>query len=42
VNPWIAVGIYVLVAIMWLVPHRRIEGMPAEKQGLTLMSLGPA
>ena len=25
VNPWIAVGLYMLVAIMWLVPDRRIE-----------------
>ena len=26
VNPWIAYGIYVMVAVMWLVPDRRIEG----------------
>jgi uncharacterized membrane protein len=25
VNPWIAIGLYVLVAIIWLVPDRRIE-----------------
>ena len=25
VNPWIAYGIYVMVAVMWLVPDRRIE-----------------
>ena len=25
VNRWIAYGVYVLVAIMWLVPDRRIE-----------------
>jgi uncharacterized membrane protein len=25
VSPWIACGIYVLVALMWLVPDRRIE-----------------
>jgi uncharacterized membrane protein len=25
VNPWIAYGIYVLVAVMWLVPDKRIE-----------------
>ena len=25
VSPWIAGGIYVLVAAMWLVPDRRIE-----------------
>ena len=24
-EPWIAYGIYVLVALMWLVPDRRIE-----------------
>ena len=24
-NPWISVGIYVVVALMWLVPDRRIE-----------------
>jgi uncharacterized membrane protein len=25
VSPWIALGLYVLVALMWLVPDRRIE-----------------
>jgi uncharacterized membrane protein len=25
VNPWIASGLYVLVAIVWLIPDRRIE-----------------
>jgi uncharacterized membrane protein len=25
VNPWISIGLYVLVAIIWLVPDRRIE-----------------
>jgi len=25
VNPWIAYGIYVMVAVMWLIPDRRIE-----------------
>ena len=25
VNPWIAIGLYVAVALMWLVPDRRIE-----------------
>ena len=25
VSPWIACGLYVLVAIMWLIPDRRIE-----------------
>ncbi len=29
VNPWIACALYVLVAIMWLVPDRRIESMTA-------------
>jgi hypothetical protein len=24
-NRWIALGIYVLVAVMWLIPDRRIE-----------------
>jgi uncharacterized membrane protein len=27
VNRWIAVGIYVLVALMWLIPDRRIESI---------------
>jgi uncharacterized membrane protein len=27
VSPWIAVGLYVLVALMWLVPDRRIESV---------------
>ncbi len=26
-SPWIAVAIYVLVALVWLVPDRRIEGL---------------
>jgi uncharacterized membrane protein len=30
VNPWISNGIYVFVAIMWLVPDRRIERAMAE------------
>ena len=25
VNPWIALGIYTLVAVMWIIPDRRIE-----------------
>jgi uncharacterized membrane protein len=25
VNPWLSIGLYVLVAIIWLVPDRRIE-----------------
>jgi hypothetical protein len=27
VNSWLAGGLYVLVAMMWLVPDRRIEKM---------------
>jgi uncharacterized membrane protein len=27
VSPWIAIGLYVLVAIMWFVPDRRIEAL---------------
>ena len=30
-SPWIAIAIYVLVAIMWLIPDRRIERILAEK-----------
>jgi hypothetical protein len=29
VNPWIARGLYVLVALVWLIPDRRIERVPA-------------
>jgi len=29
VNPWMAVAIYVGVALMWLVPDRRIESLVA-------------
>src|ERR1700730_7541499 len=25
VSPWLSIAIYALVAIMWLVPHRRVE-----------------
>ena len=25
VNPWISCGLYVLVAVMWFIPDRRIE-----------------
>jgi uncharacterized membrane protein len=25
INPWVACGVYVLVAILWLIPDRRIE-----------------
>ena len=35
VNPWISSGVYVLVALWWLIPDRRIERVlahePAEK-----------
>jgi uncharacterized membrane protein len=27
VRPWIAIGLYVLIALIWLVPDRRIESM---------------
>jgi uncharacterized membrane protein len=30
VNPWISCGAYVLVAIMWFIPDRRIERVLAE------------
>ncbi|WP_210519436.1 TMEM175 family protein [Hymenobacter terricola] len=30
-NPWVAGGIYVAVALMWLIPDRRIERMLAGK-----------
>ena len=30
VNSWLACGLYVLVAVMWLIPDRRIEGAFAE------------
>ena len=32
VQPWMARGVYVLVALMWLVPDRRIEGVLGEKE----------
>ena len=31
VQPWIAGGVYVLVALMWLVPDRRIERVLGEQ-----------
>jgi uncharacterized membrane protein len=31
VNPWISIAIYVMVAVMWLVPDRRIENVFREK-----------
>ena len=30
VNPWIAFGMYVLVAVIWFIPDRRIERVIAE------------
>jgi len=30
VNPWVSCAIYVLVAVMWLIPDRRIEKILAE------------
>jgi uncharacterized membrane protein len=30
VNPWLACALYVLVAVMWLIPDRRIEKALAE------------
>jgi uncharacterized membrane protein len=30
VSPWISIAIYVLVAVMWLIPDRRIERALAE------------
>lgn len=32
VNPWIATGIYALVALLWLVPDRRIERALAQQE----------
>jgi uncharacterized membrane protein len=33
VNRWIAVGVYVVVALMWLVPDRRIESIYEDMPG---------
>ena len=33
VRPWIADGLYVLVALMWLIPDRRIERMVVSEDG---------
>ena len=27
VSPWLSIALYALVAVMWLVPDRRIESM---------------
>jgi hypothetical protein len=32
VSPWIASGLYVFVALLWLVPDRRIERVPAKRE----------
>jgi len=32
VSPWISTGLFVFVALLWLVPDRRIERMLAEKK----------
>jgi uncharacterized membrane protein len=31
VNPWLSIALYALVAVMWLVPDRRIESTLREK-----------
>jgi hypothetical protein len=31
VNSWLACALYVLVAVMWLIPDRRIEHALAER-----------
>jgi uncharacterized membrane protein len=31
VNRWIALGLYVFVALIWLVPDRRIETLSAKE-----------
>jgi len=33
VSPWIATGLYTFVALMWLVPDRRIERVLSENRG---------
>jgi uncharacterized membrane protein len=30
-SPWISIAIYAMVAVMWLVPDRRIENVLREK-----------
>lgn len=32
VNPWISIGLYVFVALMWLVPDRRIERLLLQRE----------
>ena len=33
VNPWLAISLYILVALMWLVPDRRIERVLMKRDG---------
>ena len=33
VQPWLAMALYTLVAVIWLIPDRRIERVVAEHQG---------
>ncbi len=33
VRPWLADGVYVLVALLWLIPDRRIERVVSEAEG---------
>ncbi len=32
-SPWVSVGVYVAVALVWLVPDRRVETVMAREQG---------
>jgi hypothetical protein len=27
IQPWVSIALYVAVALMWLIPDRRIEGL---------------
>lgn len=38
VKPWVADGLYVLVALMWLVPDRRIERVVSDSPNLVISS----
>lgn len=33
VSPWLSVGLYVFVALLWLIPDRRIERVLKEREG---------
>ena len=35
VNRWVALALYAIVALMWLIPDRRIERMVGEKDQMT-------